>query len=671
MCGIAGIAGYKDRDRALGAVRTMVRALEHRGPDGEGIDVWPDVILGHRRLAIFDLSDAGRQPMISPDGSVAVVFNGAIYNFKTLRRELEGVGFKFKSNTDTEVLLHGYKHWGIDGLIERLRGMFAFALWDATSRSVFLARDRLGVKPLIYAERDGRLAFASSVRALKLAGLAGELDKESIAEYLEFGYVTDSRAIYDGLSKLPAASILEWRDGHTSVRSYWQPPSVPSSQDISFEDAVAETEKIFLRAVEKRLFADRPVGSLLSGGVDSSLICWAIAELGGNITAYTVSTPNDPWDESADACQTAKQLGIDHKVLEVSADEFPASELAEAYSEPFACASALGMLRVSKAVASEATVLLTGDGGDDVFLGYPEHLHFLRAQRLARAMPAAVAGFLSSTADLLPQTGLLKRASSFLQYATGGLGAVTARHDGLQNYQKDGLLGERLSQVQIRQRSIPRSQLSAKHLMEEFLEYDRKGRFVAEYMTKVDGATMRYALEARSPFLDQDLWEFAEALPFEMRLKNNRSKALLREIARRKLGGRVASGPKRGFGIPVQRWLAGRWKPLVEETFRNSILAGEDWISLPSTLNQLEIEAKNGWVSNQIWYLFVLENWLSHERALLRSSYNEAVLAQSTNSSNEGKQFEVARTSVYEVEPEASRADQQSEACATYADFDP
>jgi asparagine synthase (glutamine-hydrolysing) len=615
MCGIAGLAGEIDLRRAAQTVSLMVCELVRRGPDGEGLEAWPGAVLGHRRLAIFDLSEAGSQPMMSPDRNIGLVFNGAIYNFPELRADLCAKGYQFKSGTDTEVLIHGYRAWGIDELVRKIKGMFAFGLWDERERKLFLVRDRLGVKPLVYAVRDNRLAFASTVRALREGGFVEEIDDEAIAEYLEFGFVTDARSIYRGAMKVPAATIVEWSNNSVASREYWRPPAVSHAPAQTFEDTVAETERLFLKAVEMRLHADVPVGALLSGGVDSSLVCWAIAQLGGDVTAYTIGTPGDPWDETTDAKATAAQLGINHKILELNASEPPdIREMVTAYAEPFACASALGMLRVSRAVASEATVLLTGDGGDDVFLGYPEHRHLWMAEKFARAIPGPAARLWSSCRERFPRQGLLKRAASFMDYSTGGLGAVACAHDGLPVYQRHGMLGERLEAATVASRSIPWSGKSGRHVLSEFLEYDRETRFVGEYLTKVDGATMHYALEARSPFLDQSLWEFAAALPFELRLRRGQLKAILRELARRKVGERVARGRKRGFGIPVQRWIAGQWRASVEEMLRESILEQDGWIRSRPVLDQLEKAARAGHAPNQLWYIFVLESWLRHER---------------------------------------------------------
>ncbi len=616
MCGIAGWVGAKSPIAEEG-VRAMNGAQARRGPDAEGLDVWSGAVLGHRRLSIFDLSAAGKQPMMTPDRKLAVVFNGAIYNFRDLRAELEAKGCRFVSHTDTEILLHGYREWGISKLVEKIRGMFAIALWDDAKNKLYLIRDRLGVKPLYYTLRpDGSLAFASTARALRAAGLAGEIDPAALGEYLEFGYVTDAKVIYSGLQKLAAGHLLEWSDGAVNDRSYWEPPTADDSKPVTFEQAVDETERLFLEAVKVRLFADVPVGALLSGGVDSSLVCWAIKKLGGNLTAYTISTPGDAADESRDAVLTARALGIAHKILPIDPEQISVpDQLAAAYSEPFACSSALGMLELSQAIKPEATVLLTGDGGDDVFLGYPEHNHLWMAQRLSHWIPEPFGRAWYGLRNGAAKIGALKRPAHFLDYATGGLGAVAAAHDGWPNYQRDGMLGDRLRDVKLWQRDMKWSPDAGRRVLADMLRYDRSGRFTGEYMTKVDGGAMYYALEARSPFLDQSIWEYAGSLPYSLRLHGGQLKAVLRELAHRHLGDRVAFGRKRGFTIPAQRWLAGRWLPQAKNVFQDSLLERGGWINSSAVLKQLDAAAQKQWAPLQLWYLFVLENWMRFEKA--------------------------------------------------------
>ena len=614
MCGIAGFAGITDRSDGERTVRLMLRSLERRGPDAEGMETWEGAVLGHRRLSIFDLSELGHQPMFTPDRSLAIVFNGAIYNFHDLRADLIRAGYCFRSQTDTEVLLHGYREWGIDRLVEKLRGMFAFVIWDDRAKSLTLVRDRLGVKPLCFVEHDGGLAFASTPRALRDAGLAGEIDPQAVTDYLEFGYVTDDRSIYRNVQKLPAATILEWSAGKIKSREYWTLPEAGSSSTPTFEEAVEETERLLVKSVELRLLADVPVGALLSGGIDSSLVCWAVAKLGGDLTAFTVGTAGDPSDETSASVLTAQHLGIRHQVIELSGSKAPEiDELVAAYGEPFACASALGILRVSRAIKPEATALLTGEGGDDVFLGYPEHRNLWAAQRLAGKVPIALARSWPALRHAIPQAGPLRRATNFLNYATGGVGAVACAHPGLPAY--GNMLGERVAGRSVPQRAIPWSPEAGRRVLNDFLNFDRRGRFVGEYMTKVDGGTMRFALEARAPFLDQELWKFAAGLPFGIRLRGGELKAVLRELARRHLGDRVASAPKRGFSIPVQRWMVGDWRSAVDSVFADPLIASEGWIKRDALQSKWKHIRTQPSAPMQFWYLYVLESWLRHERA--------------------------------------------------------
>lgn len=627
MCGIAGFVAEQLPQTAEPAVRAMMNSLARRGPDAEGIAQWDRAIFGHRRLSIFDLSDAGSQPMLSEDGQIGVVFNGAIFNFRRLREELQAHGRYFRSDCDTEVLVQGYEQWGIDALTERLHGMFAFAVWDNRRETLSLVRDRLGVKPLIYALKNGEIAFASTVRALREAGLLRDIDPMAVLEFLEFGFVTDGRTIFAGAEKVPAGTIVEWHRGALNTRRYWTLPEVDESSRITFEEAVEETERLLIEAVRLRLDADVPVGALLSGGIDSSLVCWAMAKLNANITAFTVGAPGDPADETEDSRETARLLGIPHEVVELSPGETTSlDDVVCAYGEPFGCSSALGMLQVSRAVKPKATVLLTGDGGDDVFLGYPFHRHFWAAQRLARVLPKGASSLWRTVRPAVAGIDRLRRPRHFLDYATGGIGAATRVHDGLPYYARLGLLGDRLSSDTIEQRKIPLSASPARNVLSDWLDYDQRTRFVGEFMTKVDGGTMRYAIEARSPLLDQKLWEFAATLPFPVRLHQGQLKAILREIARRRIGPGVASRRKRGFTVPVQRWLAGRWSGSLEESFAGSLLEKEGWLRPGAAQAAVKDAADRGAAPNQLWYLLVLERWLRNDSRTATELVAEATL---------------------------------------------
>jgi asparagine synthase (glutamine-hydrolysing) len=617
MCGIAGMAGAGAGMRSA-EIDRMLQTLARRGPDGCGIHAWNEAVFGHRRLAIFDLTDAGRQPMLSPDGRIGVTFNGAIYNFGELRAELSARGYTFVSRTDTEVLIHGYDAWGIDGLVERLHGMFALALWDDRSRTLYLVRDRLGVKPLLFAINRGVLAFASTAAALADAGWAGDLDPQAVAEFLEFGFVTDDRCIYQGVRKLKAGHIAQWRDGILTVRRYWA-PNTPQPSTISFEEAVEETERLLLRAVQLRLEADVPVAALLSSGIDSGLVCWAIKALGADVTAYTVGTPGDPWDESGDAVQTAGELGIAHRVLPLAAHSAPTiDDLIAAYGEPFACGSVLGMLAISNIVREHAKVLLTGDGGDDVLLGYPRNQHYFLAQRLARMLPPGSTTAWNSVRALIPKSGPARRAVHFMDYATSGFPAVISVWEGLPFYSEHHMFGERLANVKLAHHTAQPSVHAARHIMEDHLAFELRTYFVSEFMPKVDGSTMYHGLEARAPMLDQRLWEYASALPYGLRLRGGKLKAILREIARRRISARVANGVKRGFGVPVQRWLTTRWRADFENAFRDSVLETSGWIESEPVLRVMSTLKDGDTAPDQLWYLYVLEHWMRQQSTAQR-----------------------------------------------------
>jgi len=354
---------------------------------------------------------------------------------------------------------------------------------------------------------------------------------------------------------------------------------------------------------------------LLSGGIDSTLLCWALGKLNAKVRAFTVSTPGDPSDESADAARTAAQLGLVHETVTIPQEHTSILDvLTEAYSEPFGCSSALAMLRVSNAVKPHATVLLTGDGGDDVFLGYPDHRRYWMAQRLARWLPGFMPSLWRATRPIFVG-GVALRAAHFMDYAVGGVGAVTRVHDGLPYYEKRGILGQRLAGYVLPQREIPFSQESARSLLPDMLSYELRMQFVGEFLTKVDGGTMHYALEARSPFLDHTLWEFAAALPLSVRLHRGELKAILRRIVRRRVDAHTASRRKQGFTIPVGRWLAQHWRSaLLERLADKPLLELDGWVRRGSLDAAIREGLDRQFIPVQLWYLVVLENWLRKRR---------------------------------------------------------
>jgi asparagine synthase (glutamine-hydrolysing) len=464
----------------------------------------------------------------------------------------------------------------------------------------------------VYAERDGTIAFASTMRALRASGAVCDVDPQGVAEFLEHGYVPDDAAIWIGARKLPPASIGEWHpDTPLIVRPYWEPPT-PSSGEESFDDAAERTESLLRESVRLRLHADVPVGSLLSGGVDSALVCWAAAREGADVKAFTIGVPGHPSDESMDATATAREIGIDVQVLPM-AGVSPAdlTDLTNAFAEPFATQSALGMLHLSNAIRDAGIkVVLTGDGGDDSFLGYERHRLMLRVERLARGMPEAGASAWRTIRPVVPAFGPLRRARHFIDYTTGGLGGFLRAHDGLPGFAAAGLLGERFRDTVPRSRTVPDSVSSARQLLTDYLAHDLKHQFVGEYLTKVDGATMYYGLEARAPFFDHFLWEYAASLPYSMRLANGQLKAILRRIAERRISPRVATGRKRGFSVPADHWVSGAWKSTIEVELREGPLCPGGWIARPALERLLAAPRKGGPRSHHLWYLAVLSGWL-------------------------------------------------------------
>lgn len=611
MCGIAGYLGGPRGNETVSRVARMLRALERRGPDGEGTHPVTHGVLGHRRLAIFDLSEAGRQPMSTPDNQLTIVFNGAIYNFLELRRELEQRGGEFHTRTDTEVLLLGYRQWGMSGLLDRLRGMFAFALWDTPAERLFLVRDRLGVKPLLFVTpRPGEIAFASTAAALSSAGFATSLDPTAMARLLQVGYVPDTTCIYRGIQKLPPATVMEWTpDRGSASRVYWESPGAAPGRTERFPDAVDRVEAGLIEAVRLRLHADVPVGCLLSGGVDSSLVAWAAGQSQPGVRVFTVGTPGDPADESPTASRTASTLGLPHEIVRLDEDaSHLLGELIEGFDEPFPCSSAMGLLQVSRAIRPFATVLLTGDGGDEAFLGYPEYLTYSRVQRASHLVPDGMASALAPAISraLAGGAGAARRPLRMLDYILRGMSAVHTAQAAQWRAHWDRLAGPGLREAS--SPLFPAGQRRA--LLSEYTRHQLGTAFLGEYLPKVDRATMHYGLESRAPFLDHQLWSIGSALPVATRLHGGRTKAVLRALAARRIGKEVAYGRKRGFTIPVERWLVGRWSQLLDDLERGPMVVSEGWVSAAGLADLLRQARQAGVAPLLLWRVVVLEAWL-------------------------------------------------------------
>jgi len=628
MCGIAGHASADaTAPGALAIVRRGIERLAHRGPDGEGVKTMPGCALGHRRLAIIDLSERGAQPMANEDGTIWIVFNGEIYNHVELRRDLEA-RHPFRSQSDTEAILHLYEERG-PGAVEALRGMFAFALWDARNRRLLLARDRLGKKPLHYAATDAGIAFASELPALAAMGVARDFDPSVLGTYLALGYVPAPATPLKGVRRLPAGSLLLYESGRTEERRYWSPPSasrgpVPRSQP-SPRDAAEAAERIgplLEESVRIRLRSDVPLGVFLSGGLDSAVVsAMAAREVGKPLRTFTIVFEEAGYDESALSRETAAAIGSDHQEIRVEARAAEAlPSLIRHLGEPLADSSLVAVHRLSQAVRKEVKVVLSGDGGDEVFLGYDRY----RAHRIAarwRRLPTLARRSARTALDALPgarrRRNLKGRASRFLAAAEAD--PFEANDRWICRFHPDDLAGILTPEARA---LIPDDPLRPFHdlyrAVPEASPLDAVARadlalwLPEDVLRKVDGASMACALEVRSPLLDHLVVEAAASLPAEVRMPGSRGKEILRRLARGIVPPRVLGGRKAGFGLPVDRWLrSGPLRDLAFDSLTSPSAAIRGMIRAEAPARLLDEHLSgNANHDEAIWSLLVLEIFL-------------------------------------------------------------
>ncbi|HSD39595.1 MAG TPA: XrtA/PEP-CTERM system amidotransferase [Rhodocyclaceae bacterium] len=584
MCGIAGIFDLKGRrepDRAL--VQRMNAIQFHRGPDEEGLHVEPGVALAHRRLSVIDLA-TGQQPLFNEDQSVVVVFNGEIYNYQELIPELQAAGHVFRTRSDTEVIVHAWEQWG-EACVERFRGMFSFALWDRNRETFFLARDRLGVKPMFYAVLDdGWLAFGSELKTLtQCAGLDRRLDPQAVEEYFALGYVADPRCIYRGARKLPAAHLMTIRRGSPAPapRRYWD-VHFEATSTVGVREACEELNARLNESIKLRMIADVPLGAFLSGGVDSSAVVAHMAGLSdAPVNTCSIAFDDPAFNESAFAKQVADRYKTNHFVDTVTSDDYDLIDmLARLYDEPFADSSAIPTYRVCELARRHVTVALSGDGGDEVFGGYRRYRLHMMEERARSALPIWLRGPLFGTmARLYPKADwaprMFRAKTTFQGIARDSVAAYFHSMSVLRDDERNHLYSENL-----------RSQLGGYHAQDVFREHaanaqtddplsliqyiDMNTWLVGDINTKVDRASMAHALEVREPLLDHKLIEWAATLPSAMRIKGQEGKFLLKKASESLLPNDILYRPKMGFSVPLSRWFRGPLKQRVR-----SALTGE------------------------------------------------------------------------------------------------
>ncbi|MEM8696152.1 MAG: XrtA/PEP-CTERM system amidotransferase [Pseudomonadota bacterium] len=624
MCGIAGIfhletAKPVDPDR----VRAMADVLAHRGPDGSGVWTAQGVGLGHRRLSIIDL-EGGDQPMATPDDRLVTVFNGEIYNYRELRAELESHGHQFRTASDTEVILHGWRQWG-PLCIERFHGMFAFALYDEDAKTLYLGRDRLGVKPLYYAEiSDGSLIFASELKGLLAHPLLRRRPSEqAVEDFLAFGYVPDDACFVAGVQKLPAGHYLMTRRGLplAEPRRYWDVGFSPQRRK-----GVAAEEELTAHmgeAVRSRMVADVPLGAFLSGGVDSSSVVALMAEASRDaVETCSIGFDQADHDETEYADRVAQRFATNHRKKTVAADDFALIDtLVEAFDEPFADASALPTYRVCELAREKVTVSLSGDGADEIFAGYRRHVFHTGEERARRFLPAAVRkpvfgglGAIYPKLDWAPQ---FLRAKSTLQgmgqsgaeaYAESvGVTGPILRHALYSDRMRQALQGHRAEDRYIRtiETAPAEDGLAA-------VQYaDLKIWLPGDILTKVDRTSMAVSLEAREPLLDHRLVEFAATLPLRQRVRGGTGKWLMKRAMRRYLPDDILFRRKMGFVTPISAWFRGPLAGEADRLVSSTALAETEWFGRPAIKRIVEAH-KSGREEHGrlIWQLLMLDRSL-------------------------------------------------------------
>jgi asparagine synthase (glutamine-hydrolysing) len=637
MCGIAGIVdltGERPIDRI--ALAAMTRALAHRGPDGEGFAFAPGVGLGHRRLAIIDLA-GGAQPFESQSGRGILAFNGQIYNFTELKSRLSQQGVRFRTNSDTEVLAEGLQRFG-PGFIEELRGMYAFAWWDRSARTLLLARDRFGEKPLYYATSpDGYLLFASEIGAIEASGILSLNQRpDALSDYFLFGYVPDPKSVYEGVHKLPSGTTLTSGAGQTQhLRRYWRPHFSPASP--SFDDAANELARRIDDAVSAQMVSDVPIGAFLSGGVDSASVVSAMAADGGAVSTCTIGFSDSAFDERAQARATAERYGTRHfeHIVELDAEAL-IDRIAATYGEPFADPSALPTFEMCRLMREHATVALTGDGADELFGGYRRHLLFAQEERLRRLAPGAfrksvagAAGAIFPKLDWAPRPFRLKTTLQAL-----GEDSVAAYGRAVSQSLPDRLAAMLSPDFQaLLQEHDPLSPIKAvtptpgADGLTFAQEVDLATWLPGRMLTKIDRAAMAHGLETRAPFLDRRVAEWALTLPASFRMRGTVGKYILRNAMRDRIPERTLRGPKKGFSPPLAKWLRAKDGPAdrirQSSHWRNSGCFRKGVVERMVDSHQ----AGRSDFSNELWMLIMFDAYLRRARCEVRKQSSAATPA--------------------------------------------
>lgn len=624
MCGITGWINLKKdksiNDRAI--LHEMCERMKHRGPDSEGLWNEDTVALGMRRLSIIDLA-TGEQPVYNEDKSVVVVMNGELYNFREVRADLEEHGHKFETHSDTEILPHLYEEFG-DAMLDQINGMFAFALWDKLRERMLIARDRFGEKPLYYGVFDGTLVFGSELKVLLANPLVKtELNLDAVRQFLSFDYVPAPASIYKNIFKLPAAHCLTVENGKVSTKRYWNLTWEKSESD--FDSKTEELRTLLADAVRMRLVSDVPLGILLSGGIDSSTVAaYATQFSTERVKTFSIGFEEDSFDESKFARQVAQHLGTEHyeERLSVGKAADLISQIGTWLDEPMSDGSLIPTFLLSRFVRRHVTVALGGDGGDEIFAGYPMYW----AHRVARAyerIPKAIrSGMIEPVVNSLPVStknmSFDYKAKRFV--AASKYDLVTRHHSYFGSFSPDGQ--RRVLSRDVLEQTEEDVYRSARELLRicdatndiEKMQFLDINYYMAEdILTKVDRASMAVSLEVRAPFLDPRVAQFAASIPIDYKLKGNKGKYILKKAVEPLLPASILKRPKKGFGIPIAEWLKGRLNPLLHDLLDPSRLRDQGLFD-PKFVAKLIGEHESGAASHhkQLWTLLVFQLWIDN-----------------------------------------------------------
>lgn len=614
MCGIAGFVGLSiPKEEARFALVRMCDAIFHRGPNSAGYFYADNVAMGMRRLSIIDVA-GGDQPIYNEDSTIAVVFNGEIYNHRELRRQLTAQGHVFRTHSDTEVLVHLYEEYGSD-MPSYLHGMFAYSIWDSRNRVLLVARDHSGMKPLAYAEVDGGLVYCSELRSISaLEYMDLQIDPLAVSQFFAFGYVPDPLTIFRNVRKLPPGHQLRWSPGQSAViNQFWKVPDSDNGQ-IDKDAAIAELRVRLESAVASHLESEVPLGAFLSGGLDSSTVVSLMSRVAkGRVKTFSIGFSEDKYDESAAARAVAEYFKTEHTELIVSpkADVLLES-IATMFDEPFGDTSAIPTFLVAQLAKQGVTVALSGDGGDELFGGYSRY----RETLAQRASWSTLGKAVTAAAKILPHSApgrnylLNMGRSAWGRYASTVVAPVRLDEGGLINP------------------NIPGSQIAVDEQLARFVPNDASADFAAAMMnvdfrtylpgdilTKVDRTSMAVSLEARVPLLDVDLVEFAMRLPGRLRVNPHSTKILFREVIADIVPGFVLNQPKRGFAIPLSEWFRGPLRHRIDSlrTLDSKLLQYVDLQAVQRTVAEHQSGRRDH--SSLLWRLIVLQAWLANLEA--------------------------------------------------------